>query len=119
MKAFVPVAGIAALLLLYSLFSLAQDTSPGQTAPQKPSAKLPGASRLSPSAETQHPSPAALKDLAHKDSLEKALAANPADSIKVKLLFNLDQANIATAPAKSLEYEKQRLAIGIKNNDGY
>ena len=62
-------------------------------------------------------SPAEIKDQAHKDSLEKALAATQADSIRLKLLWELDRAYISTNPAKSLAYEKQRLAIGLKNND--
>ena len=62
-------------------------------------------------------SPAETQDQAHKDSLEKALAAAPADSIRLKLLWDLDQAYIGTDPAKSLAYEKQRLVIGLKNND--
>ena len=55
----------------------------------------------------------------YKDSLEHALAVAPTDSIKVKLLFLLDQAYVTSDPTKSLAYEKQRLAIGIKDNDLY
>ena len=62
-------------------------------------------------------SPAETQAQVREDSLERVLAAAPTDSSKLKLLWYLDQAYIATNPAKSLEYEKQRLAIGVKNND--
>ena len=93
MKRSFPVTGFCLVLLLFFYLS-----SPAQT-------------------KVQGLSPAEIQDQAHKDSLEKALAAAPADSIRLKLLWNLDQAYLSTNPAKSLEYEKQRLAIGLKNND--
>lgn len=61
-------------------------------------------------------SPDEIKDQLYKDSLEKALATAP-DSIKFKLFFLLDQAYITSNPAKSLEYEKKRLAVAEKLND--
>ena len=95
MKRSFPVTGFCLALLVFFYLS-----SPAQT-------------------KVQGSSPAETQDQAHKDSLENALAAAPADSIRLKLLWNLDQAYLSTNPAKSLEYEKQRLAIGLKNNDLY
>jgi len=93
MKRSVSVAGFYAVFLVFLSLSSAAQTKAGGS------------------------SPAETRDHAHKDSLEKALAAAPADSNKLKLLWYLDQAYIATDPTKSLEYEKQRLVIGLKNND--
>ena len=61
-------------------------------------------------------SPEEIKDQLYKDSLERALATAP-DSVKLKLLFFLDQAYISSNPTKSLEYDKERLAIAEKLNN--
>ena len=61
-------------------------------------------------------SPEEIKDQLYRDSLERALATAP-DSTKLKLLFFLDQAYISSNPTKSLEYDKQRLAIAEKLNN--
>ncbi len=58
-------------------------------------------------------SPEEIRDKVYKDSLEKALAT-ASDSTRFKILSALDQAYINSNPAKSLEYEKRRLAVAEK-----
>src|ERR1700761_2025252 len=56
------------------------------------------------------------QDVPSVESKEKALASAD-DTTKMHLLVELDNACIGTSPAKSLAYEKQRLAIAEKLDD--
>jgi tetratricopeptide (TPR) repeat protein len=70
-------------------------------------------------------SPAETKDQAYKDSLEKALAAGPADSIRLKLLWNLDKAYISMSRAaiykgdmtQAKDWLKKGYALAEKRKD--
>jgi len=102
MKRSVPLTGIyLALMILFYLSSPAQTKVLGSTERGNKRTTL---------------SPDEIKDQLYEDSLERALATAP-DSVKLKLLFFLDQAYISSNPTKSLEYDKQRLAIAEKLNN--
>src|ERR1700760_648291 len=60
--------------------------------------------------------PVAAQDAHSIESKEKSPAAAD-DTTKMHLLVGLDNAYIGTNPAKSLAYEKQRLAIARKLDD--
>jgi hypothetical protein len=92
MKRSVSVAGFYLVFLVFLSLSSAAQTKAGGLSPDE------------------------IKDQLYKDSLERALTTAP-DSIKLKLLFLLDQAYITSNPTKSLEYDKKRLAVAEKLND--
>jgi signal transduction histidine kinase len=92
MKRSVSVAGFYLVFLVFLSLSSAAQTKAGGLSPDE------------------------IKDQLYKDSLEKALTTAP-DSVKLKLLFFLDQAYISNNPTKSLEYDKERLAIAEKLNN--
>ncbi len=99
MRLYVARSGYAvAFMVLLNVNALAQTKVSGANEPATNAAAI---------------SPVELKERLYKDSLERVLLTAP-DSTKFKLLFALDQAYITSNPAKSLAYEKRRLAVAEK-----